>query len=210
MSRKKGLSFEEKRSRLLEIFQEKKEPLTLKDLEKIAPKEKGIPIQTVKEVLTSLVGDDMVDTDKIGLSIYFWSFPSKNMNIKLNKVKQLQEMLEELKEKDAKLDEKIDELKKNSTEAEDEGEQRMKVQNELNVTNNEIDKLKKEFESYKDCDPEMFAKMKDECSMAETAVNRWTDNVFALKSWCKNKFQMEDKEINNALNIPNDFDYYEG
>ena len=137
-------------------------------------------------------------------------------------------MLEELKEKDAKLDEKIDELKKNSTEAEDEGEQRTKVQNELILTNNEIDKLKKELESYKDCDPEMFAKMKDECSMAETAVNRWTgmtfncfkllknlfaivlDNVFALKSWCKNKFQMEDKEINNALNIPNDFDYYEG
>lgn len=53
----------------------------LKDLEKAATKEKGIPLQTVKDVLTSLVSDDMVDTDKIGTSVYFWSFPSKNSTI---------------------------------------------------------------------------------------------------------------------------------
>ena len=56
----------------------------LKDLEKIAPKEKAIPMQTVKDVLTSLIADDLVDTDKIGTSVYFWAFPSKaftNVNI---------------------------------------------------------------------------------------------------------------------------------
>jgi hypothetical protein len=52
----------------------------LKELEKIAPKEKGIVMQSVKEVLQSLVGDDLVDSDKIGSSIYFWSFPSKAFN----------------------------------------------------------------------------------------------------------------------------------
>lgn len=59
----------------------KQEPLSLKDLEKIAPKEKSIPMQTVKDVLNSLVSDDMVDTDKIGTSVYFWSFPSKSSTI---------------------------------------------------------------------------------------------------------------------------------
>lgn len=49
----------------------------LKDLEKMAPKEKGITAQTVKEVLQSLVNDGLVDSEKIGTSIYFWSFPSK-------------------------------------------------------------------------------------------------------------------------------------
>jgi hypothetical protein len=52
----------------------------LKELEKIAPKEKGIVMQSVKEVLQSLVGDDLVDSDKIGSSVYFWSFPSKAFN----------------------------------------------------------------------------------------------------------------------------------
>jgi len=45
------------------------------ELEKIAPKEKGITEQSVKEVVQSLVDDGLVDTDKIGTSVYFWAFP---------------------------------------------------------------------------------------------------------------------------------------
>ena len=32
---------------------------------------------SVKEVLQSLVDDGLVDTDRVGTSNYFWSFPSK-------------------------------------------------------------------------------------------------------------------------------------
>ena len=32
---------------------------------------------SVKDILQSLVDDGMVDTDKIGTSVYFWAFPSK-------------------------------------------------------------------------------------------------------------------------------------
>lgn len=32
---------------------------------------------TVKDILMSLVYDGLVDTDKIGTSVYFWAFPSK-------------------------------------------------------------------------------------------------------------------------------------
>ena len=42
MSRRKGLSLEEKRSKMLEIFHEKKDFFQLKELEKIGPKEKGV------------------------------------------------------------------------------------------------------------------------------------------------------------------------
>lgn len=31
----------------------------------------------VKEVVQSLVDDNLVDTDKIGTSVYFWAYPSK-------------------------------------------------------------------------------------------------------------------------------------
>jgi hypothetical protein len=41
MSKKRGLSLEEKRTRLLEVFFEKKEFFQLKELENIAPKLKG-------------------------------------------------------------------------------------------------------------------------------------------------------------------------
>ena len=41
MSKKRGLSVEEKRKRMLDLFYEKKDFFLLKELEKIAPKEKG-------------------------------------------------------------------------------------------------------------------------------------------------------------------------
>lgn len=60
---------------MLEFFHERKEFFQLKELEKFLPKEKGIVVQTVKEVLQSLIDDHLVMSDKIGISNYFWSFP---------------------------------------------------------------------------------------------------------------------------------------
>lgn len=91
MSRK-GVSAEEKRSRMLQLFHEKGECFQLKvniyfmlfhlnndvcfkELEKLAPKEKGIIANSVKDVVQKLVEDGLVETDKIGTSVYFWSFP---------------------------------------------------------------------------------------------------------------------------------------
>ena len=75
MSKKKGVSLDEKRQRMLQIFYEKKEFFTLKDLEKIAPKEKGIVQQSVKDVVQALVDDGHLDSDKVGTSVFFWTFP---------------------------------------------------------------------------------------------------------------------------------------
>lgn len=41
----------------------------------MAPKEKGIVVQSVKEIVQKLVDDNLVKSDKIGTSVYFWSFP---------------------------------------------------------------------------------------------------------------------------------------
>lgn len=60
---------------MLQLFYEKKEFFQLKDLERIAPKEKGIIVNSVKEVVQNLVDDGLIDTDKIGTSVYFWAFP---------------------------------------------------------------------------------------------------------------------------------------
>jgi hypothetical protein len=54
MSRKKGLSIDEKRIKIKEIFLETKDVFTVKDLEKIAPKSKGVIAQSVKDVVQSL------------------------------------------------------------------------------------------------------------------------------------------------------------
>ena len=41
----------------------------------------------------------------------------------------------------------------------------------------------------------------------EEVSNFLTDNVFAVKSWCKNKFGLDDSAIDKQFSIPEDFDY---
>ncbi|GAA6037109.1 hypothetical protein NBRC10512_002824 [Rhodotorula toruloides] len=66
---KKGLSLEEKRSRMLDLFRETKEFYKLQELEKLAPKTKGITSMSVKEVLQSLVDDSRKQLSTLEQSI---------------------------------------------------------------------------------------------------------------------------------------------
>lgn len=45
---------------------------------------------TVKEVLQSLVDDNMVDCEKVGTSNYYWAFPSKALHARIHKLEELQ------------------------------------------------------------------------------------------------------------------------
>lgn len=41
----------------------------------MAPKLKGIVANSVKDVIQKLLDDALIDSDKIGTSVYYWSFP---------------------------------------------------------------------------------------------------------------------------------------
>ena len=72
---------------------------TFKEIEKIATQQKKIVMQSVKEILQSLVDDNLVisicrplwevSSDKIGTSIYYWSFPSDTKKSRQTKIEEL-------------------------------------------------------------------------------------------------------------------------
>uniref|UniRef100_A0A023F909 Meiotic nuclear division protein 1 homolog n=1 Tax=Triatoma infestans TaxID=30076 RepID=A0A023F909_TRIIF len=203
MSKRKGLSAEEKRNRMLQLFYEKKEFFQMKELEKIAPKEKGIVAQSVKDVVQSLVDDDMVDTEKIGTSIYFWAFPSKAKHTRKRQFSDLQEKVE-LTEKQLKKQRENLNKAQAGREANPERDDiivELKKQKELNQ------QLLLELQKYKDNDPETFEKAKKEIELLKEGINRWTDNILSLKSWCKNKFNIEESILEKQFGIPSDLDY---
>ncbi|XP_054167912.1 meiotic nuclear division protein 1 homolog [Oppia nitens] len=204
-SKKKGLTIDEKRHRLLELFHQKKDVFLLKDLEKLGPKEKGIVMQSVKDILQSLVADDLVESDKIGSSTYFWSFPAKAVKTKKQKIKDLKQKISEIKQKSKELD---IELKKYQL-SDKEAQRREKALNELHSLENKRNELKAKLEVLKDCDPQFIKQLNKDCEVSKEAINRWTDNVFLVKSWCKQKFGIEDSELNKQFSIPEDFDYPE-
>lgn len=205
MSKKRGLSLEEKRTRLLELFFERKDFFLLKELEKIAPKEKGITSMSVKEVLQSLVDDNLVDTDKIGTSIYFWAYPSKAMHTRKQKLQQLTEQISECEKKIAS----TTKLLKQANIGREQSDDRETILQELAQQEKLCKELEKELERYRECDPEVLENMQKETLMAKEGANRWTDNVFTIKSWCVRKFGLEEKMIDKNFEIPEDFDYVE-
>ncbi|XP_072192006.1 meiotic nuclear division protein 1 homolog [Excalfactoria chinensis] len=203
MSKKKGLSFEEKRARMMEIFFETKDVFQLKDIEKIASKDKGITSMSVKEVLQSLVDDGMVDTDRIGTSNYFWAFPSKALHARKRKLEELQTQFAESNQKKEMLEKSIEKSKigrENTAERAD-------LMKELATLRQKKEQLKAEIEKYRECDPDVVEEMRQTGKVAKEAANRWTDNIFAIKSWAKRKFGFEESRIDKSFGIPEDFDY---
>uniref|UniRef100_M3Y4N1 Meiotic nuclear division protein 1 homolog n=1 Tax=Mustela putorius furo TaxID=9669 RepID=M3Y4N1_MUSPF len=198
MSKKKGLSAEEKR-RMMEIFFETKDVFQLKDMEKIAPKEKGITAMSVKEVLQSLVDDGMVDCERIGTSNYYWAFPSKALLARKCKLEVLESQVSEGNQKHTNLQKSIEKAKIGLHETEE--------SKELSSLRDQREQLKAEVEEYKECDPQVVEDIRQANKIAKEAANRWTDNIFSIKSWAKRKFGFKENKIDKNFGIPEDFDY---
>lgn len=53
----------------------------------------------------------------------------------------------------------------------------------------------------------MVKEVQGKTLVAKESVNRWTDNIFSVKSWCKRKFAIEEAAINKNFGIPEELDY---
>ncbi|XP_077156185.1 meiotic nuclear division protein 1 homolog isoform X2 [Paroedura picta] len=85
--------------------------------------------------------------------------------------------------------------------------ERTALTKELAALRQKKDQLKSEIEKYKECDPDVVEEIRQTNKVAKEAANRWTDNIFSVKSWAKKKFGFEDSKINKTFGIPEDFDY---
>tara|TARA_B110000211_G_C13979439_1_gene508657 strand:- start:363 stop:713 length:351 start_codon:yes stop_codon:yes gene_type:complete len=72
---RKGVSREEKLSRLKSIIFEGKSVYSLKEMEKLG-KKAGIVQQAIKECMDELESDNIIMKDKVGSGNFFYAFPS--------------------------------------------------------------------------------------------------------------------------------------
>lgn len=205
MSKRKGLTLEEKRARMLQIFYERREFFTLKELEKIASKEKGIVTQTVKDVLQTLVDDGLVRTDKIGTSVYFWTFPGENITAIEHRIAHASKRIVEAEFKLQKLQE---ECIREQAGKEDTEERQILLQ-EIQQLREKENELKQQIAKLSGVDPEVIARMAEKAQMFKEATNIWTDNIFCIQSWCKRKFDISEQDLNKQFSISDDLDYKE-
>ncbi|KAM3179097.1 hypothetical protein ACTXT7_001235 [Hymenolepis weldensis] len=203
MPGKRGLSHDEKRERMIEFFYEKKDFYTLKELERLCHKEKGIPSVTVKDVLMSLVFDGLVDSDKIGTSVYFWAFPSKAGQNRRKKIDELQTEVSRLESRYRELESALSKARKSK---EDTAERQQAIHS-LKSNQLILERLKADLISLQHYHPSRLEELKSQSDSAIDSANRWTDNVFQIISWIKNKFGLDESILRKQFQIPENFDY---
>eukprot|EP00753_Platysulcus_tardus_P005158 PLAT12948.1.p1 GENE.PLAT12948.1~~PLAT12948.1.p1 ORF type:complete len:213 (+),score=102.00 PLAT12948.1:27-641(+) len=202
MSRRKGVSFDEKRRRLLSIMFEGKTVFNLKELEKLGGKAGVVP-QSVKDVVGTLLDDQLIRTDKIGSGNFYWLFPRSALELRQRRIAKLEETIG----KDEERTENARKRKREALEDRVESEERVRKLARLEEVEEKKGELSSEYDKLRRCDPELLTKLESKVEECKTAVNRWTDNVWTLQSYIKKKFGMPGKEVDKALGIPADFDY---
>jgi Mnd1 HTH domain/Leucine zipper with capping helix domain len=205
MSRKKGLSFEEKTNRMADFFYETEEVFNLKELEKRCNKEKGIVANTVKDVLLGLTADNLVCADKVGSQNLYWQFPSQSLLIRQRREATINEELETRKRSRDELEAEHQELRQGREPSE---ERSAKLQRVAELTAERAE-LREQVATLADADPELIEALQADARQAVDAANRWTDNVFMLRDWCKTKFGIEPSRFDQGFSVPEDFDYVE-
>ncbi|KAK6730802.1 hypothetical protein RB195_007334 [Necator americanus] len=202
-ARKKGLSLEEKRAKMLELFYESQDIFQMKELEKIAPKKKGVISQSVKEVTQSLLDDGLIECEKIGPFVCYWAFPSKAMQTR----KRRQEDLEQsIIATEAEIKETSSELQRKRKGREDSKRRSELLALYSNLEAQEKD-LSKRLDKYAQCSHEVIAQRKVRAERNREEINRWTDNILSIKKWCKSEFGMEENVLDQQFEIPADLDY---
>ncbi|MEW5297095.1 MAG: hypothetical protein WDW36_000325 [Sanguina aurantia] len=194
MSKRKGVSADEKRDRMLEIFHDSADVFMLKDIEKLAVK-KGIISQAVKDVLQALVDDDLVHVEKIGISNYYWSFPSEaSVKVETDLLRLRQDVAAAEKRR-AELESAV----LDSKAGREDMEARAAKLAELRELQRRVSSCQAEAAQYKDNDPETVRDMQRGADLAKTGANRWLDNSWTLQSWCKKRFQGHEVELDGMF-----------
>ncbi|KAL4856728.1 Meiotic nuclear division protein 1 [Chlorella vulgaris] len=201
MAKRKGMSLEEKRQTLLDVFHSSKDIFSLKARRKRASEvekqgsARGVVLQSVKEVLQSLVDDDLVHGEKIGTSNFFWSFPSEAA-VKLDA--QLAAAATRLKAKQAER-EALEKQVAASRAGKEDSEERQQLGAQLAALQAEVAAQAEELAEYAGNDPDRYDNLKEASKLACDSANRWIDNAEALRDWLKKKFEGRGSEIDNLF-----------
>ncbi|KAL4427478.1 hypothetical protein ABPG77_000767 [Micractinium sp. CCAP 211/92] len=200
------MSLEDKRQTLLGIFHETKDVFLLKEIEKLGSK-RGVVLQSIKEVVQGLVDDDLVHAEKIGVSNYYWSFPSEAA-VKLDQ--QIEMWEGDLEAKQAERSSLQQQVERSRVGKEDSDERRQLLQ-QVQQLQAEVEAQQQELAHYAGNDPGRYDAIKQTSIIACESANRWIDNTETLRGWLKKRFDGMGEQIDGLFKengVKEDADYY--
>jgi len=181
MKKKRGLSLDDKRNILMQLFKKDQSFFHYKDIEKFCGKNK-ISFMIVKDLLNGIVADNLVETEKIGSSSFYWSLPTRVLTAKKKILEKEIEKTSLLKNELENIEKKITENKNLRTDVE--RNKKLNELEELIEKKNEYDKIIKNFEKE---DPERYEKLIKDNKIILELYEFWTDNIYTLQQWLRTK-----------------------
>jgi seryl-tRNA synthetase len=142
--------------------------------------------------LQTLVDDDLVHQEKIGISNYFWSFPAEATVQIESQRKRAEAELVNAKALQEELATKVEQAKQGKQAS----QQRAEKMAEMRALQLKLQQLQQELVQYKENDPETVEAYRQATVVCKEAANRWLDNLFSMKSWAKRQFPNNDEELN--------------
>eukprot|EP00929_Paragymnodinium_shiwhaense_P015686 TRINITY_DN123788_c0_g1_i1.p1 TRINITY_DN123788_c0_g1~~TRINITY_DN123788_c0_g1_i1.p1 ORF type:complete len:212 (-),score=72.40 TRINITY_DN123788_c0_g1_i1:119-754(-) len=211
MSKRKGLSFDEKKAVLLGAMHAECTFYTLKELESLG-KSKGVIPQAVKEVVEALSADGSVNSDKVGSQQLFWALPSERAAGLRAKVRRIREESEKTGKDLENLQREVASLAALEGGAALPSEQQAaELRSAAAADKKRCAELKGQIEAFERCGPGRIAEMLEETKMCKDAANRWADNICSVRSrFCRERRgEVTSALFNRNFELPEDFDYLE-
>ncbi|KAK9458067.1 meiotic nuclear division protein 1 [Dipodascopsis uninucleata] len=200
MSRK-GISAEEKCSRLLAFFRESFTFYGIKDIEKQGAKATGINSMQIKDVLQSLVDDGLVRCEKIGSGNFYWSFPSDASRQRDLALQTTKKNVASANEAIVLLEEQLAAEKV----AREPTPERETLLVDVEARINELASLKEQVNASEGLNPELIQRQQAYLEECKEAVNRWTDNIFAVLAYFREQ-GTDMKLVYQEFNIPEELE----
>ena len=151
-----------------------------------------------------------VNSEKIGQSTYYWSFPSE-ASVKVRaEGERLEQEHSSLAERKASLEAEVKQRQAAAGPSEDAERERLQAVLQ-NLEAKEAD-LGRQLRAASACDPEKYRKMKEGATTARDSANRWIENIWALQSWMNKKFSGRENELKlhfKSQGVPDDLDTFE-
>ncbi|CCW62537.1 unnamed protein product [Phytomonas sp. EM1] len=224
MSKKKGLSAEEKVEKVAGWFESHPEPYTLKELQSLIPKSTGVIYQSIEECVEILVAENRLHQEKIGVQTLVWKFPLTELQkqhalaMELKTVKnsktpaaRLATMsVAALQARRRILGENLTRL--NAAILQRQGEvgsptESKSEMQQLETLTRRRARLRTELQQLAAFDPGVMDKLHAAITIAVEAANRWTENFFLLENYITSRMGQSSKELRALLCIPSEFDY---
>lgn len=200
----KRLTVQEKCNIMLQFFRTKRDFFQLKEIEKASVK-KGIVLQSVKEVLQSLIDDNLVVQEKLGISNYYWSFAKDEGTEAMDKIEKTKVEINRL---EGLLKSSKQELEE-SREGRGPSSERDELVKELNDINEILKKQEHDMTKYAECDPRVFEQRKKEIITLMSDINNITEDIFMVQSYVCDKFGMDRGDFNKNFGVDDEMDLIE-